>query len=90
MLASGNGNAMQCVANLVRIGRGECIYDRVKGINPTLIDKPGNIVNPILKEDIKWLIKTYEPRVNIDSIDLYALAAQIGEHKLSIVATVEE
>lgn len=90
MLASGNGNAMQCVANLVRIVRGECVYDRVKGINSTLIDRPGNVARPLIKEDIRWLIKTYEPRVKLDSVELDALAAKIGEHKLSIVATVEE
>ena len=90
MLASGNGNAMQCVANLVRIVRGECVYDRVKGIDSTLIDKPGDIAIPLMKEDIRWLIKTYEPRIDLDSVDLYALAAQVGQHKLSVIATVEE
>lgn len=89
MLSNGNGNPMQCVSNLVRIVRGECVYDRVKGVDPTLIDKPGNIANPLLKEDIRWLIRTYEPRVNLDSVDLYSLAAQVGAHKLSIEATVE-
>ena len=89
MLSSGNGNPMQCVSNLVRIVRGECVYDRVKGVDPTLIDKPSNIANPLLREDIRWLIRTYEPRVNLDSVDLHSLAAQVGAHKLSIEATVE-
>ena len=89
MLSSGNGNPMQCVSNLVRIVRGECVYDRVKGVDPTLIDKPSNIVNPLLREDIRWLIRTYELRVNLDSVDLHSLATHVGAHKLSIEATVE-
>ncbi len=44
MQASGNGSPMQCVANLVRIVRGECTYDRVKGIDPSLIDRPEPIL----------------------------------------------
>lgn len=90
MLASGNGNAMQCVANLVRITRGECIFDRVKGVDATLIDKPSSIVKPLLKEDIRWLINTYEPRVNIQEIDLDALAEEVGDYKLNIGAELEE
>lgn len=90
MLASGNGNAMQCVANLLRITRGECVYDRIKGIDPKLIDKPGSTAKTLLKEDIRWLIGTYEPRVDLQSIDISAIAAEIGEHKLSVTAAVME
>ncbi len=90
MLSSGNGKPMQCVANLVRITRGECVYDRVKGIDPTLIDRPISIVKPLLQEDIRWLIKTYEPRVNMQDIDLDALAAEAGDFGIHMGAGVEE
>lgn len=90
MLSSGNGYPMQCVANLIRITRGECVYDRIKGIDSTLIDKPGTVAKPLMQEDIRWLIKTYEPRANLKDIDISALAAEAGEHKLSIKAVAEE
>lgn len=89
MQASGNGMPMQCVANLVRIVRGECIYDRVKGIDATLIDQPEPIAKPLLIADAKWLIKTYEPRVNVDRIDLEALFASEGNFRFDVDATVK-
>ncbi len=84
MHASGNGLPIQCVANLVRIVRGECVYDRVKGIDPVLIDKPSTIAKPLLIADARWLIKTYEPRVNVDQIDLADLLERDGSYKLDI------
>ncbi len=90
MLASGNGKPMQCVANLVRITRGECAYDRVKGIDPTLIDRPVSIVKPLLQEDIRWLIKTYEPRVDLRDIDLGTLTAGTGDFRINMTARAEE
>ena len=88
MQASGNGHPMQCVANLIRIVRGECVYDRVKGIDPSYIDQPTSIVRPLLIADIKWLIKTYEPRVSVDDINLEALAAECGDFALNVQATL--
>lgn len=88
MKASGNGEPMQCVANLLRITRGECPYDRIKGIDPTLIDQPTEIVAPLMQAEAKWLIKTYEPRVNADSVDISAITSQNGSFALNVDATV--
>lgn len=88
MQASGNGHPMQCVANLMRIVRGECVYDRVKGIDPSFIDQPASIVKPLLIADVKWLIKTYEPRVSTNNIDLEALVAECGDFALNIQGTL--
>ncbi len=89
MQANGNGLPMQCVANLVRIVRGECTYDRIKGIDPSLIDKPEPIAGPLLMADAKWLIKTYEPRVSVDKIELTDLLAREGNFNLNINAVVK-
>lgn len=88
MQASGNGNPMQCVANLMQIVRGECVYDRVKGIDPSFIDQPSSIVKPLLIADVKWLIKTYEPRVSVEEIDLEALLTECGDFVLNVQATL--
>ena len=88
MKASGNGEPMQCVANLVRIIRGECPYDRIKGIDPTLIDQPTEISAPLMQAEAKWLIKTYEPRVNADEVDITAITSQNGSFALNVDATV--
>ena len=88
MKANGNGEPMQCVANLLRIIRGECPYDRIKGIDPTLIDQPTEIVAPLMQAEAKWLIDTYEPRMNADDIDIRALTSQNGSFALNVDATV--
>ena len=88
MKANGNGKPMQCVANLLRITRGECPYDRIKGIDPTLIDQPTEIVAPLMQAEAKWLIKTYEPRVNADEVDISAITSQNGSFALNVDATV--
>lgn len=90
MQASGNGHPTQCVANLLRIVRGECTYDRVKGIDPSLIDRPESIVKPLLIADAKWLIKTYESRVNTESVNLEALIAECGDFALKVNAVIGE
>lgn len=88
MKASGNGEPMQCVSNLLQIVRGECPYDRIKGIDPTLIDQPTEIAAPLMQAEAKWLIKTYEPRVNVDDIDIKAITSQSGNFSLNVDATV--
>lgn len=88
MKANGNGEPMQCVANLLRITRGECPYDRIKGIDPTLIDQPTEIVAPLMQAEAKWLIKTYEPRVNADEVNINAITSQNGSFALNVDATV--
>lgn len=88
MQASGNGQPVQCVANLIRIVRGECTYDRVKGIDPSFIDQPEPIAKPLLIADAKWLIKTYEPRISIESINLEALIAECGDFAFNVNASM--
>ena len=87
MRSSGNGNPMQCVSNLIRIVRGEVPYERCKGLDPRLIDKPYSTVKSALKKDVIWTIKTYEPRADIKSIDIDALMEEQGAYALNIRAS---
>ncbi len=68
MRANGNGYPQVCVQNLLQLFRGECPYERVKGLDPRLIDQPAQIVAPQVMQDAEWLIETYEPRVTVDAI----------------------
>ncbi len=90
MMSSGNGKPMQCVSNLVRIIRGECVYDRVKGIDPSLLDQPEEIAAPLFEADAKWLIQTYEPRVKVDEVNMDALREEQGNFALNINARLED
>lgn len=70
MRAFGNGNPALCANNLLRIARGEVPFERVKGLNPRLIDRPLTTVEPQLRQDAEWLISTYEPRASVEKIQI--------------------
>lgn len=82
MKASGNGDPAQCVGNLLRLIRGEVPYERMKGMDARLIDQPSSTAAQELVADAEWLIENYEPRINLNSIDLDAELAQIGHFNI--------
>lgn len=68
MRATGNGAPQVCVNNLLRIFRGEVPYERVKGLDPRIIDRPISAADTQLHQDADWLVDTYEPRAGIKTI----------------------
>jgi len=78
MKASGNGLPETCALNLLRIVRGEVPFDRVRGVDGTLIDRAN--VTAEFQADIEWLLETYEPRVEIESIEESAEAFMAGDY----------
>jgi phage baseplate assembly protein W len=78
MIATGNGNPELCVANLLQTIRGEIPLERLKGIDPSIFDKPSAAAVPQTRADIAWLLKTYEPRFNLKNVDIPALIAERG------------
>lgn len=87
MKASGNGDPAQCVGNLLRIIRGEVPYERLKGLDASLIDQPSGDAAQELMADAEWLIETYEPRISLESIDLTAALAQAGHFNIKAETT---
>lgn len=83
MKSSGNGTPKQCVENLLSIIRGENAMERVKGINARLFDKPMDEAVIALKEDARWVIETYEPRVDVENIEISVIEQQDGSFKLT-------
>mgnify|MGYP003701701245 FL=1 len=90
MKSYGNGKPQQCIENLLRITRGEVPYDRLRGLDPHLIDKPAVLASPQLVSDAKWLLSTYEPRADTKSIDVVALAAQIGKFRIDVDTHIKQ
>lgn len=70
MRATGNGAADVCANNLLRITRGEVPFERVKGLDPRMIDRPITEVQSDIRQDAEWLITTYEPRVEVNAINI--------------------
>lgn len=88
MKASGNGTPETCASNLLRIVRGEVPYDRVRGRNGALVDQPNATDEAIA--DAEWLLETYEPRVNVESIEENPEAALSGDFSTLVNITRKE
>lgn len=69
MKSSGNGTPEQCVANLISLYQYEVPYARLKGMPTDVVDKSTNEARSKIKNHVDWLIRTYEPRVTVNSID---------------------
>ena len=72
MLKSGNGDPRQCAENLLRIVRGEVPYDRVRGIDGSIVDMPEDDARIELEQDAKWNIENYEPRIAVEETEIDA------------------
>lgn len=84
MLARGNGRPEVCALNLLRITRGEVPYERIKGCAGNLVDRPaGTAGTDEIIADADWVLRTYEPRVEVDSIDIDATLSAIGDFGIS-------
>lgn len=77
MKAHGNGRPETCASNLLRIVRGEIPFDRVRGRDSALVDQP-NVTDEAIA-DAEWVLETYEPRVEIESINGQPEALLSGE-----------
>ena len=90
MKASGNGNIDLCVSNLLRTFRGEVPYERVKGLDPRLIDKPLATVELEVQQDARWLLETYEPRATVNEIIMSNSDAVAGGFTVTADITEKE
>lgn len=77
MKAHGNGTPETCASNLLRIVRGEIPYDRVRGCDGSLIDQPN--ATDEAKADAEWVLETYEPRVEVESVEVEPDSASAGD-----------
>lgn len=68
MRASGNGNKAVCVQNLLAIVRGEVPYDRLRGLDPRIVDKPAADAVADAVQDAEWMLGVYEPRAKLDNV----------------------
>lgn len=70
MRATGNGAPGVCANNLLRLTRGEVPFERVKGLDPRMIDRPISEAESEIRQDAEWLISTYEPRVTVQGVQV--------------------
>lgn len=84
MLEKGNGNSAVCVLNLLRTWRGEVPYERLKGVDTSLIDRPSGVARPAMEADAVWVVNTYEPRVTANDAVTAALDGMQGDFELTM------
>lgn len=82
MKAHGNSKPETCASNLLRIVRGEVPYDRVRGRDGALVDQPNATDEAVA--DAEWVLETYEPRVDAESIVGSGEEAKSGEFALLV------
>lgn len=88
MRAKGNGTPQVCANNLLQLFRGEVPYERIKGLDPRMYDRPLLAADAQLRQDADWLIDTYEPRAQIKTITVSQSGAATGG--FSVTAEIEE
>lgn len=66
--SKGNSDPQVCANNLLKIARYEVPMDRIQGLDTELYDTPDS--EDDIVEDAKFVIETYEPRVEVSSIDI--------------------
>lgn len=60
---------IQNVKTIITTLQGSVPLDRDFGIDSTVIDKPVNVIRPLLVKEIKEKIEQYEPRAKLVSIN---------------------
>lgn len=90
MKATGNGNPELCASNLLRLFRGEVPFERVKGLDPRIIDRPSGDMSAELQQDGEWLLENYEPRVIVNAINVSSDEAASGGFVVTADVTEKE
>lgn len=90
MKSSGNGSPDQCAINLLRISRGEVPYDRIKGLDSATIDSPASRGMGEAEADARWVLETYEPRIDVNVINVNAALAAAGDFNLAADIVLKE
>lgn len=83
MLSKNNSSPEVCVNNLMQITRGEVPYDRVKGVSSEFNNGTITQASDEIVEDAEWMLETYEPRAEVDSIDVAPIDAVNGHFKIT-------
>ena len=70
MKAAGNGDVGVCARNLRAIVRGEVPFDRLRGLDARIVDRPERDGTDEAVQDAEWVLKTYEPRMDLDDMTI--------------------
>ncbi len=66
--AADNDRILQNIKNLMRTCRYSVGYDRTRGIDPSIVDRPLNEAAMLYTAEIYRVIELYEPRVTVEKV----------------------
>ena len=91
MRRADNSNVSFCVTNLLQTFKTEVPYAREKGINHETLSLPEDEIEQQLNEDAEEVVDEYEPRVDIDDIEMESYSDEGGyKYHVSILPADEE
>ncbi|BCZ48420.1 hypothetical protein psyc5s11_44870 [Clostridium gelidum] len=82
--AKGNNRILQNINNIINTVKNEVPYDRLMGRNPKNVDKTNKNRNALIEETYD-LIKTYEPRATVKSVEI----EDIENLEIKVVVTID-
>lgn len=85
--ATGSERTLQNITNLINTWRYEVAYDRTKGLNPEILDKPAYDSIPLFTAEIYRIIETYEPGVRLISVNVVNIDA-FGHINFEVVVDI--
>jgi len=89
MRAYGNGSAQQCAFNLLSTIRGECPYERCKGLSAEISDLPMTGAFGEIVTEASWNLRYYEPRVKPQDINLVMQDFLTAKFRIATTFTTE-
>lgn len=66
--ATGAERIVQNVYNLINTWRYEIAYNRIKGIDPSLLDKPADVAAALYTAEVYRVVSEYEPRATVKEV----------------------
>lgn len=79
MRSEGNGTIGTCMANLLRLRRGDVRLDILRGIDPDIIDRPEPEAVIKLQAESYWVLFNYEPRFAASGFSVSAAYSEIAK-----------
>jgi len=71
--AKGNERIAQNVRNLLRTWRYEVAFDRTRGLEPSILDKPLNEAIALYTAEVYRVVQDYEPNAQVKSVQFIGL-----------------
>jgi len=85
--ATGNARKIQNVLNLISTWRYEVGYDRTKGLDPTILDRPALEAKAMYTAEIYRLIQTYATDVTLKNVNVSAISSE-GDIEAKVVIEI--